>query len=420
MTGRILNSFPQTQNLAVRAIRLGRRARIFSGGTPDKSNLDFWTDGELPWIGSGEVNQRHITIPTTYITAEAVLGSATKLFPAGSVAMALAGQGKTKAMVATMGIDAYGNQSLACIANYKGDSNFLFWWLNCLYSEIRGLSSQDTRDGLNQTMVGHIPVPDYDFETQKAIADFLDRETARIDRLIEKKQRLVELAESRVHALVDEAISVPKVPRVRFENVVRRILRPVILSEHGELVRLGLFNRGRGMFKKPAADEEGMGDSSFCFVREGDLILSGQFAWEGAVALATQDEEGCVVSHRYPVYRGKEGVNTAYLLGLLRSGFGDFLLNEASRGSAGRNRPLNTWRLGKEKIPVPSGRLQLAIDRALAFECKLKKCSERSISLLSEARSAVITAAVTGRFDVGTRNKQGQTDRCRDEMEEAI
>ena len=259
-----------------------------------------------------------------------------------------------------------------------------------------------------------------DIETQRTIADFLDREIARIDRLIEKKQRLVELVASRIHALVDEAISDPKVPRVRFENVVRRIQRPVILSEHGELVRLGLFNRGRGMFKKPAADEEGMGDSSFCFVRNGDLILSGQFAWEGAVALATEDEEGCVVSHRYPVYRGKEGVNTAYLLGLLRSGFGDFLLNETSRGSAGRNRPLNTWMLGKEKIPVPSGRLQLAVDRALAFERKLKKCSEQSIDLLREVRSATITAAVTGQIDVATWRKQGCTERHLDQVGEEI
>ncbi|MCY4458890.1 MAG: hypothetical protein OXC26_00570 [Albidovulum sp.] len=114
-----------------------------------------------------------------------------------------------------------------------------------------------------------------DLDTQKAIADFLDRETSRIDRLIEKKERFLDLAARRIHALVDEAFSDSEVPNVRFENVVRRMQRPVILSEHDELIRLGLFNRGRGMFKKPAADEVGMGDSSFYFVREGDLFLSG-------------------------------------------------------------------------------------------------------------------------------------------------
>lgn len=258
------------------------------------------------------------------------------------------------------------------------------------------------------------------FLEQKAIADFLDCETARIDLLIEKKQRFLNVAKARVDALVDYAISDGELPKLRFENVADRQYRPVDLSEHDELVRLGLYNRGRGIFKKPAADEEGMGDSNFHFVQKGDLVLSGQFAWEGAVALATEEEDGCVVSHRYPVYRAKEGINTAYLLGVFRSDFGDFLLNQSSHGSAGRNRPLNTWRLGKEKLPIPSMKLQLAVDQALKFERELKNKTEQSISLLNEAKAALIKAAVTGQIDVTTYYKQGRADRRLDEIEEAM
>lgn len=257
-------------------------------------------------------------------------------------------------------------------------------------------------------------------KTQTAIADFLDLETARIDSLVKKKKRFLKLTAQRVDALVDKAISDPSIPRVRFENVVSRMLRPVILSEHEELVRLGLYNRGRGIFKKPAADETSIGDSSFHFVRNRDLILSGQFAWEGAVALATEEEEGCVVSHRYPVYRAIEGVKTAYLLGLLRSSFGDFILNDASRGSAGRNRPLNTWRLGKEKIPIPSLGLQDEVDHALAFERRLKKKTERSIALLNETRAAIITAAVTGQIDVNSSDTEQKVDRDLDRIERQL
>ncbi len=253
-------------------------------------------------------------------------------------------------------------------------------------------------------------------ETQKSIADFLDRETARIDQLIEKKRRFLMSVARRIEALVDQAISDPNVPHIRFEHLTHRVSRPVTLSEHDELVRLGLYNRGRGIFKKPAADEEGMGDSEFFFVKAGDLILSGQFAWEGAVALATAEEEGCVVSHRYPVYRGKSGVNNSYLLGLLRSSYGDFLLNEASRGSAGRNRPLNARRLGKEKIPVPGSELQKAVEQAVEFERRLKRKTEHSIARLGEFRAALITAAVTGRINVASWHKRGQTERQFDKI----
>lgn len=255
---------------------------------------------------------------------------------------------------------------------------------------------------------------------QSVIADFLDCETVRIDQLIEKKQRFLSLASKRVEALVDGAISDRSVSRIRFENVVQRVQRPVTVSDHEELIRLGLYNRGRGIFKKPAASEEDIGVSDFFFVEAGDLILSGQFAWEGAVALATEEETGCVVSHRYPVYKGRNGVKTGYLLGLLRSSFGDFLLNEASRGSAGRNRPLNTWRLGKEKIPVPNEELQEAVERAIDFERRLKKKTEESIALLSEFRAALITAAVTGQIDVTTWGKRGETNRRLDGIEEEI
>lgn len=260
-----------------------------------------------------------------------------------------------------------------------------------------------------------LPFPS--LKEQGAIADFLDFETAFIDQMIEKKQRFLTQVAHRIEALVDEGISDPETPRIRFEYAAQSVRRPAVLSNHNELVRLGLYNRGRGIFKKPAADEEGMGDSDFFFVKEGDLILSGQFAWEGAVALATKEEEGCVVSHRYPVYRGRQGVRAAYLVGLLRSRFGDFLLNEASRGAAGRNRPLNVRRLGKEKIPLPSDRLQLEVERAVFGERLLKAKTAQSISALEELRSALIAAAVTGQIDLTTWRRGGRARQLLDHIE---
>jgi type I restriction enzyme S subunit len=267
---------------------------------------------------------------------------------------------------------------------------------------------------------GNLVVPVAPLETQVAIADFLDHESALLDRLIEKKQRISAATAEYIEALVSKAIASPDAAWVRFEHITQRYFRVVELSKQDELVRLGLYNRGRGIFKKPAADEEEMGSSNFSFVRTGDLIISGQFAWEGAVAIASIEEDGCVVSHRYPLYRGAAGVKTPYVLGVLRSGFGAFLLNEASRGSAGRNRPLNTWRLGKEKIPVPGEPLQDEVSRAVAFERRVREKNAVSVQKIKDFRAALITAAVTGQIDVTTWGKQGQTDRCLDKIHEEM
>ncbi|MFO8840751.1 restriction endonuclease subunit S [Legionella pneumophila serogroup 1] len=203
----ITDNFPQTKELPFDVIRLGLVTRIFSGGTPDKSNLSFWLNGHIPWIGSGEVNQFKVTKPTAYITSAAVANSSTKLMPKGSIIMALAGQGKTKAMVAQMGIDAYGNQSLACIDGYNGNNRFLLWWLKSLYLQIRALSSQETRDGLNQSILGQLPAPILNKQIQISIADFLDKENEKIDQLIRQVSASIELLRLFKSSLITEAVT---------------------------------------------------------------------------------------------------------------------------------------------------------------------------------------------------------------------
>ena len=130
-------------------------------------------------------------------------------------------------------------------------------------------------------------------------------------------------------------------------------------------------------------------------------MLSGQFAWEGAVAIVTKDFEGCVSSHRYPVLRGSEGeLNTKFLWAFLSTRDGDFILNENSRGSAGRNRPLNIGSLLKEKIPIPSMKLQRRIANHVDLEIKLFQEILQSEKIMEEHKQALVSSAVTGKIDV--------------------
>ena len=258
-----------------------------------------------------------------------------------------------------------------------------------------------------------------DRPTQKAIADFLDRETARIDQLIEKKQRLISLLQPRWESLFHVGWEDTSKERVRFKFIATRSQRQIRLEETDEFTPLGLYNRGRGYFKKTPSPGHELGDSTFFWVQEGDLILSGQFAWEGAIALAGEDADGCVVSHRYPVYVGTRGVLTAYLYAYFRTVNGQFLLDNCSRGAAGRNRPLNTNILEREKIPLLPRHIQEEVARLVEQERAIKNVVTASIDLLREFRSALITAAVTGEIDVSTWGKQGTIDRRLDQIEEA-
>jgi type I restriction enzyme S subunit len=90
-------------------------AHIYAGGTPSTNIDEYWENGSIPWLNSGTVNQKRITMASEYITEDAVLNSSTKWVPKGSLLMALAGQGKTKGMVAILEFDATCNQSMAAI-----------------------------------------------------------------------------------------------------------------------------------------------------------------------------------------------------------------------------------------------------------------------------------------------------------------
>jgi len=183
-------------------------AKIYSGGTPDKTNLSYWEEGTIPWISSGEVNQFFITEPTTYITQEAYEKSSAKWIPKNALVMALAGQGKTKGMIAQLGIMTTCNQSMAAIVLSENVSErFIFWWLTSNYEKIRNLAGGDLRDGLNLDIIGSIVCPYFLLSEQQQIANYLDNATCKIDTLISKAQKAIELLKERRTALISAAVT---------------------------------------------------------------------------------------------------------------------------------------------------------------------------------------------------------------------
>ena len=236
---------------------------------------------------------------------------------------------------------------------------------------------------------------------QERISTYLDREACRIDSAISSQERMVDLLKERIDSLVLKSISEKHVQHIRIGHITETVSRPIGESPSRSYTRLGLFNRGRGLFHKDDSNFDEMGDSEFFYVRPGDLIISGQFAWEGAVAMAGAAEDGCVVSHRYPILRGLDGVvKTEYLLAFFCTELGTFLLNEHSRGAAGRNRPLNIRSLLKEKIPLPSIELQMHVVEAIKQRKSILDKIAQLNRLLKERRSAIVTNAVTGQIDV--------------------
>jgi len=262
-------------------------------------------------------------------------------------------------------------------------------------------STQVTISNVSGSKFADMPVPIPESVYQKKVVQFLDFQTYKINTLMKVNQQLLELLEEKRKALVHEAIQEENTRNLRLGFVADLVSRPIDREDDELYTQIGVYNRGRGIFHKELTQGSNLGDSDFFWVKPGDLVISGQFAWEGAVALATNEDNDCIATHRYPILRGKaDSLETDYLWAFLTTKTGDFLLNEHSRGAAGRNRPLNTRTLLKEKIPVPPMDAQLRVSEHVFLERGFNRNVADSVEILNEYRQALITNAVTGQIDV--------------------
>ena len=194
-------------------------SKIYSGGTPDKNNTDYWFNGTIPWLNSGTVNQFIITDPSEYITEDGFKNSSAKWIDENSIVIALAGQGKTKGMAALVTFKTTCNQSLGIIKpNANINCKYLLYYLRKNYLNIRGLAGEGKRDGLNLEMIGSISIPLFNKQEQTTIANYLDRKTAEIDQLITQKEDLLCLYEEEKTAIINQAITQGINPDVKLKD----------------------------------------------------------------------------------------------------------------------------------------------------------------------------------------------------------
>jgi type I restriction enzyme, S subunit len=245
----------------------------------------------------------------------------------------------------------------------------------------------------------YFPVPPLQ-ERQKVIK-YLDTKTQKIDELIEKTEQKIELLKEKRLKLIEDVILNQKTERVRLEYVVDLIKRPINRDNNKTYNKIGMYNWGRGIFKYPSELGSELGDSTFNFIKEDDLLLSGQFSWEGSVSMVEKEVDNCISSHRFHILMGKENILlNEYLWSYFTSQEGHSLLTENSFGSSGRNQPLNIGRLLKEKVPIPDLSIQKEIKKFVQQTREFEKYSKKRIELLKEYRQSLISEVVTGKVDV--------------------
>ncbi len=153
---------------------IGNVCDISSGGTPSRYNNAYW-DGEIPWVSTSLIDFNTITSTDEYITELGLKNSSAKLFPKGTILMAMYGQGKTRGKVSILGIEASTNQACGAIIPKSDVLNYIYLFQNLSkrYDEIRDLSNQGGQENLSGGIIKSLEITLPSLPEQTKIASFL-------------------------------------------------------------------------------------------------------------------------------------------------------------------------------------------------------------------------------------------------------
>jgi len=401
--------------------RLKRLFVVVNGSTPKSEEPDYW-DGDIPWVTPddlGELSSRELKAPRRYITKAGYQNCGTTLVPSGSLVLS------TRAPIghlAVASVDLCTNQGCrSLISRDSGDRNFFYYQLIAARSVLESFGEGSTFKELAKPKLERILLVDPPLSEQRAIAAFLDRETAKIDALVAKKERLIELLQEKRTALITRAVTkgldpnipmkdsgvewLPRVP-IHWDLERNRYLfrESEARSEEGEeeLLTVSHITGVTRRSEKEVTMIEAESHEGYKLCGDGDVVINTMWAWMGAMGVA---REAGMVSPSYSVYRmTSRRLIPRYYDYLCRIPIHVIEVTRYSKGVWKSRLRLYPEAFYQIRTPIPPDFEQTAIaeflDHQTAKIDALVAGVGEAIEHLKEYRTALISAAVTGKIDV--------------------
>lgn len=284
---------------------------------------------------------------------------------------------------------------------------FIEHTLSAILKKILRSSSGSTFPNIDKKALSNISIAIPPFAAQEKIAEILSTWDVAIDqthKIINSKERrkkaLMQQLLGGKHALADWSQEMGRV-RPLWELVVP-VSRPVPKPKN-PYISIGIRSHGKGTFQRTVEEPEKVMMDTLYRIEPGDLVVNITFAWEGAIAFASEKDSGGLVSHRFPTYRLRETeADSGFVRNLIQTKRFVWDLGLISPGGAGRNRVLNQKNFLKLNVLVPSLEVQKRMGAMLEVaDVEVRLCEEH-LNALERQKRGLMQKLLTGEVRVKT------------------
>jgi type I restriction enzyme S subunit len=213
--------------------------RIGSGTTPESGNPIYHENGTVNWLNTGDLNDGFLDSCSKQITQKALEDySSLKLFPAGSLVMAM--YGATIGKTAILNFETTTNQ--ACCVFCESEIinlRFLQYWFIGNKEQIINLAIGGGQPNISQNILKDIRLWCPDYSEQLSLNNYLDHKTSQIDDLIAKKERLIQLLDEERTTIINQAVTKGLDPTVPMKDSGIEWLGEI--PAHWEVAKFNLY-----------------------------------------------------------------------------------------------------------------------------------------------------------------------------------
>jgi type I restriction enzyme, S subunit len=412
--------------------------RFFGGGTPSKENKAYWT-GDVPWVSPKDMKRKYIDATEDSITVEAVENSSTKLIDEGALLIVVRSgilQHSIPVAINTKKVTLNQDMKALVFGDYMS-VKYAYYFVEGNQKELLlDWSKQGaTVESIEHEYLANAIFPTPSMGEQRTIANFLDHETAKIDTLIDKQQQLIKLLKEKRQAVISHAVTRglnPDAPvkdsGVKWLGVVPvdwKIipLKYLVLESAG--IQMGPFggmllglgenetgykvfgqeNTISGDFTKGSRwiNKDRFEELSNYHLKVGDIVLTRKGSLGNARLVTELAVKGIIDSDTIRIRINSNKVQPKLMSFLMHNAL--YVSEQITRNRRGAILPgLNTETISNIFLLVPQPSDQNELFEYLQvqnnkFDSAVAKCIS-AVELLEERRTALISAAVTGKIDV--------------------